>query len=150
MAEDIQSVAKSRESECAERAEFFEDRLRFFSKTNWITVIVPSLLGGLAGSALSPNVNPLWLGFGALIAALLTAIHKGLDCDAHQEECRRIVQANRSFEVRYRTLHQINSENIIEELRALDSELAELSASQNATVEPQWYKKSIKKQINQD
>ncbi|ASP49426.1 hypothetical protein [Cognaticolwellia beringensis] len=145
MAEDFQLVAKSRESECAERAEFFEDRLRFFSKTNWITLIVPSLLGVLAGAALSSNVNPIWLGLGALIAALLTAIHKGLDCDAHQEECRRIVQANRSFEVRYRTLHQIGSENIIEELRALDNELAALRASQLATVEPLWFKKGIKK-----
>ena len=145
MTEDIQTVAKSRESECAERAKFFEDRLRFFSKTNWITLIVPSLLGVLAGAALSSNVNPTWLGLGALMAALLTAIHKGLDCDAHQEECRRIVQANRSFEVRYRTLHQIGSENIIEELRDLDKELADLRASQLATVEPQWLKKGFKK-----
>lgn len=66
---------------------------------------------------------------------------KGLDCDAHQAECRRLVQANRSFEVRYRTLRQIKSENIIEELRALDGELAELRASQIATVEPQWFKR---------
>ncbi len=140
MTEEMQTVAKSRESECGERACFFEERLRFFSKTNWITVLVPSLLGVLAGSALSTNVNPLWLGLGALIAALLTAVHKGLDCDAHQVECRRLVQANRSFEVRYRTLHQIKSENIIEELRVLDSELAELRASQITTVEPQWFK----------
>jgi hypothetical protein len=145
MNEDIESVAKSRESECAERAEFFEGRLRFFSKTNLITVLVPSLLGVLAGSALSPSINPLWLGSGALAVAILTAVHKGLDCEAHQAECRRLVQANRSFEVRYRTLYQIKSENIIEELRVLDGELAELRASQISTVEPQWFKRNTRK-----
>jgi hypothetical protein len=145
MTKDIESVAKSRESECAERAEFFESRLRVFSKTNLITVLVPSLLGVLAGSTLSPNINPLWLGLGALVVALLTAVHKALDCDAHQAECRRLVQANRSFEVRYRTLYQIKCENIIEELRVLDGELAELRASQISTVEPQWFKRDSKK-----
>jgi len=144
MTEDIHAIAKSREDECSERADFFEDRLRFFSKTNNITVLVPSLLGVLAGSAFSPDISSYWLGGGVLIAAILTAVHKGLDCDAHQDECRRLVQANRSFEVRYRTLHQIRNEHIFEELRVLDGELAELRASQLATVEPQWFKNSVK------
>ena len=140
MTEDYQAIAGSRESECHERANFFEGSLRLFSITNWITVLVPSLLGVLAGSALAPNFGGSWIGWGVLAAAILTAIHKGLDCDAHQAECRRLVQEYRSFEVRYRTLNQIKTENIVEELRSLDSEIAELRKSQSATVKPQWLK----------
>ncbi len=143
MSEDNQAIAGNRESECRERANFFEARLRFFSKTNWITLLVPSLLGVLAGSALSPNISSKWLGLGALTAAILTAIHKGLDCDAHQAECRRLVQAYRGFEVRYRTLNQIKIDSIVDELRALEGELAELRESQLATVDSQWRKSNL-------
>jgi hypothetical protein len=48
-----------------------------------------------------------WIGRGTLLAAILTAMHKGLYCDAHQAECRRLVQVYRGLEVRYRTLAQI-------------------------------------------
>ena len=72
---------------------------------------------------------------GVLVAALLGAVHKELDCDAHQAECRRLVQAYRGFEVRYRTLHQIEAPNMVEELQALDNTLAELRESQMATVD---------------
>jgi len=145
MTDDNQAIAGSRESECHGRANFFEVRLRFFSKANWITVLVPSLLGVLAGSALSSDINqvPTWVGWGALAAALLTAIHKGLDCDTHQTECRRLVQEYRGLEVRYRTLHQIKTENIVNELLALDGELAELRKSQTATVNSKWLQSNL-------
>ena len=140
MTEDYQKVAEEREIECRERAEFFDSRLRFFSKTNWITVLVPSLLGVIAGSALFSNANSWWVGVGALVAALLTAIHRGLDCDAHQAECRRLVQKYRGLEVRYRTLRQIESSKLVDDLRTLDDELAELRQSQTATTNPHWFK----------
>ncbi len=140
MSSEYQNIAGEREAECRERANFFDERLRFFSKTNWITVLVPSLLGVLAGSALFSDSGSVWIGLGALAAALLTAVHKGLDCDTHQVECRRLVQAYRGLETRYRTLRQIESSDIAEELRALDAELAELRQSQAATVNPQWFK----------
>tara|TARA_R110001583_G_scaffold46347_1_gene145440 strand:- start:1597 stop:2022 length:426 start_codon:yes stop_codon:yes gene_type:complete len=141
MADDYRNIAAEREAECGQRAVFFDSRLRFFSKTNWITVLVPSLLGVVAGSALFATTSTIWMGIGILVAALLTAVHKGLDCDAHQDECRRLVQAYRGLEVRYRTLHQIERPNIVDELLALDSDLAELRENQKATVDPQWLKR---------
>ncbi len=141
MTENYQKLAEEREAECGKRAAFFDSRLRFFSKTNWITVLVPSLLGVIAGSALFTESSSIWIGIGALAAALLTAVHKGLNCDAHQAECRRLVQAYRGLEVRYRTLRQIATPTIVEEMLALDSELAELCQSQTATINPQWLKK---------
>ncbi|SFG28772.1 hypothetical protein [Neptunomonas qingdaonensis] len=135
MTANYQRLAAERATECGERAAYFDSRLRLFSRTNWITVLIPSLLGVIAGSALFSSTHSVWMGFWVLVAALLGAVHKGLDCDAHQAECRRLVQAYRGFEVRYRTLHQIETPNIVEELRALDSGLAELRESQMATVD---------------
>ena len=143
MTENYQDLAAERMTECAERATYFDKRLRFFSKTNWITVMVPSLLGVVAGSALYADRNLIWIGIGTLFAALLTAVHKGLDCDAHQFECRRLVQAYRGLEVRYRTLAQIETSTIIDDLLALDVELAELRQSQTATINPQWLKRHL-------
>ena len=140
MPETIKDIALKREAECNQRASYFESRLRFFSKTNWITVLVPSLLGVIAGSALFTSVNSLWLGIGTLVAALLTAIHKGLDCDSHQAECRRLVQAFRGLETRYRTVSEIRMEDADEKLVYLDDKLAELKESQLATVNPHWLK----------
>ena len=76
-----------------------------------------------------------------LVAAILTAVHKGFDCDAHQAECRRLVQAYRGLEVRYRTLAQIETPTIVDELLVLDTELAELRQSQTATINPQWLRR---------
>ncbi|MBQ0718660.1 MAG: hypothetical protein KBT88_00510 [Gammaproteobacteria bacterium] len=146
MTDKYQGIAAERQAECGERATFFDSKLRFFSKTNWITVLVPSLLGVVAGSALfaEPGFSflgfetstSIWIGLGTLAAAVLTAVHKGLDCDAHQAECRRLVQGYRSLEVRYRTLAQIETPNIVEILLALDSELGEIRLSQTATINP--------------
>lgn len=145
MTDKYQGIAADRQTECNERADFFDSQLRLFSKTNWITVLVPSLLGVVAGSALFAESKSIllgieatvWIGIGTLFAAILTAIHKGLDCDAHQEECRRLVQVYRGLEARYRTLAQIEKPNIVDELLALDSELGELRQSQTVTINPQ-------------
>lgn len=137
MAENYRELAAERATECAERAAYFDKRLRFFSKTNWITVLVPSLLGVIAGSAIA-DADSMWLGIGVLVAALLMAVHRGLDCDAHQAECRRLVQNYRGLETRYRTLAQIEKSTVVEELLELDADLADLRASQTATVNPQW------------
>lgn len=143
MTESIEEVAANRQVECNQKALYFESRLRFFSKTNWITVIVPSLLGVIAGSALSPSISSIWLGIGALIAALLTAIYKGLECDSHQAECRRLVQAYRGLETRYRTISETDMDNACEKLAELEEQLAVLKESQMATASPQWLKDKL-------
>ena len=140
MTDSIEEIAANRQAECSRRASYFESRLRFFAKTNWITVIVPSLLGVIAGSALFTSVNSLWLGIGTLVAALLTAIHKGLDCDAPQAECRRLVQAYRGLETRYRTVAETSLDNASARLSELEEILAELKEGQLATVNPHWLK----------
>jgi lysylphosphatidylglycerol synthetase-like protein (DUF2156 family) len=146
MTEYIKEIAANRQAECKQRASYFDSRLRFFSKTNLITVIVPSLLGVIAGSALFAETNSSWLGIdtlswlaiGTLAAALLTAIHKGLDCDSHQAECRRLVQVYRGLETRYRTISETSMDDKCGKFAELEEKLAVLKESQLATVNPQW------------
>ena len=138
MSDQIMEIAAKRQQECNQRASYFDSRLRFFSKTNWITIIVPSLLGVVAGSALFTESKSIWLGIGTLAAAILTAIHKGLDCDAHQEECRRLVQAYRGLETRYRTISETHLNGAVDKFTELEEKLAELKESQRATASPQW------------
>ena len=69
---------------------------------------------------------------GALAGALLTAIHRGLDREAHQTECRRLVQAYNGLAVRYRTLHEVEKEDGLEEFLERERDLALLVESATA------------------
>lgn len=63
MITNYQHLAAERAAECGERAAYFDSRLRFFSRTNWLTVIIPSLLGVIAGLALFSSTHSIWMGF---------------------------------------------------------------------------------------
>lgn len=135
MRENLKSVAAEREKECRETADFFDKRLRLFSKANWITVLVPSLLGVVAGSAIISDSKLEWFGIAVLLGAVLTAIHKGLDCDAHQAECRRLVQKYRGLETRYRTIRQVDKESAHEDFLDLEAALAAVRESEETSIE---------------
>ena len=110
--------------------------------------LVPSLLAVIAGSAIFTSNYSLLLGIGALVAALLTAIHKGLDCDTHQAECRRLVQAYRGLETRYSTIAETCVEDAQERTIELEEKLAVLKESQLATVSPQWLRDRSSEESN--
>ena len=116
MTASTNEIAAERQAECMQKAAYFESKLRFFSKMNWITVLVPSLLAVIAGASIFATGKTIFLGIVALLAALLTAIHKGLECDSHQAECRRLVQSYRGLETRYRTISEIDMNNADDKL----------------------------------
>ena len=62
--------------------------------------------------------------------------------DAHQVECRRLVQAYRGLETRYRTIAETCVEDAQERTIELEEKLAVLKESQLATVSPQWLRDS--------
>ena len=133
MSENYKQFARQRESECRAESAAFNERLGFFAKTNWITVLVPSLLAVCAGSVLFSSDNWKWLlGLAALAGALLTAIHRGLDCDAHQAECRRLTQAYSGLAIRYRTLHEVEKEDGLNTFLELEEALAHLKETATA------------------
>lgn len=131
MPEDYRQIAKRRHGECSAISAKLAKRLGFFSYMNWITVLVPLILAGGAGSAFFAGNNwASWIGATALLGALLTAIHKGLNCDAHQSECRRLIQSYGGLAARYRTLHEIDKKDGESRLLELEETLANLRESE--------------------
>ena len=47
MSESTKEIAAKRQAECRDKATYFDSRLRFYSKTNLITVLVPELMSNL-------------------------------------------------------------------------------------------------------
>lgn len=148
MTEDEKEVCARREAECKLESYAFNKRLKLFGYTNWITVIVPSLLAVTAGSALfaTDDWAPI-VGFAALVAALLTAFHKGLDCDAYQTECRRLIQAYNGLATRYRTLHEVQKDNWLNDFLELEDRLAKLKEGATAKLPP-GYQERVKKELS--
>jgi|GEM_PF-2961641 len=147
MLKDEKEVCARREIECKIESYAFNKRLKLFGYTNWVTVIVPSLLAVTAGSALfaTDKWRPVIAGI-ILIGALLTAIHKSLDCDAYQTECRRLIQAYNGLATRYRTLHEVQKDNWLKDFLELESRLAELREGATAKLPP-GYQEQVKKEL---
>jgi hypothetical protein len=128
MNEDEKKVCRQREAECKAESYSFNERLKWLGRANWITVLIPSLLVVVVGSALFTAGNE-WktiIGYSTLTAALLTAIHKGLNCDAYQLECSRLIQAYHELETRYRTLHEVPKKDWLDDFLKLETQLAEV------------------------
>ena len=86
----------------------------------------PNALAVAAGSAIFAGEAWKWE-----VGGLLTAIHKGLDCDAYQSECRRSIRAYDGLAFRYQSLHEVNREDWQSELLALEEQLANLKENTN-------------------
>lgn len=134
MTEEQKQICIQRAAECRLESQLLSKRLHQLGYANWITVLIPSLLGLIAGSAIfATDKWTAMIGGATLTAALLTAIHKGLDCDAYQNECRRLIQAYSGLATRYRTLHEVQKDNGLDDFLKLENRLAELM--ETATIE---------------
>ena len=147
MVEKEKDVCIRRVAECKVESHAFGKRLKLLWYTNWITVIVPSLLAVTAGSAFfaAEDWAPI-VGLSTLFAALLTAIHKGLDCDAYQAEARRLIQAYNGLATRYRTLCETEKENWLQDFLELENRLAELKEGVTAHLPP-GYRDKVRKEL---
>ena len=150
MSEDsIRDVAEQREKECRIEAEAFIIRLEFLSKTNWVTIVVPALLATFAGAAIFADTEWKELtGTAALLSALLTAIHKGRNCDAHQAECRRLSQAYSGLATRYRTIRDLDMPAAKEKMLELEAALAIVKETATAEVKENNRAKAIERLLN--
>lgn len=136
-------VCRQRQSECELESLAFNQRLKLFGYSNWITVIVPSLLAIVAASTFA-NVNDIYIGIAALTGAILATIHKTLDCGAYQAECRRLIQAYAGLATKYRSLHEVLRDDWQAELRMLDEQLASIRENAAAKL-PNGYKEKLAK-----
>ncbi len=92
---DVMELFSRRERECQLRARALELWLATLTPLRWGTVIGTTILSAIAGAAVLSKAVKHWDIIGgvcALLAAVLSGLHAGLKCDAHQSECRRLIQ----------------------------------------------------------
>lgn len=96
-----------RESQCRVERQSLEMWLGYLTPLRWFTVaggIVLSAVGGatvLGQPALFGDSWSIVGGVCPLVASILTSLHTGLKCDAHQAECHRLIQVYSSLEAAY-------------------------------------------------
>jgi hypothetical protein len=111
--DEISSFIDERLHTCRIKRRSYEIWLAILDPINLLTVAAPAVLSVIAGSTiltepvfLGPDRGRLIAGVCALASAVLTTIHKTLNCDAHQSECRRIMQAYSVLEASYERLQR--------------------------------------------
>ena len=122
------NITRNRQLECEHYYGLLEKRLKRFSMLNWITVLLPSILG--VGAASIYFAGPEYkesIAVCAGVTAILSAIHKGMNCEAHQADCRRLMSDYRALSVAYRSLAEIEQENYKIALLSLDSKFGALT-----------------------
>lgn len=99
---DLQSFIALRIRQLTDEASHLERKLLRYTRFSSIAVLFGIVVPILAGSALVTEGGVLehykWLvAIAVFAAAVLTAVHKGLNCEAYHAECRQAIHALRSI-----------------------------------------------------
>jgi len=129
-------------------------RLRLVGKLWWanvVFVVVPAVFGtaaaalAAAASSTTSSGNRLTLVAAVLAgaAAVLTAVHKALNCDAYQAECLRLSQAFQSIRIRSEAmLAEFTSNPDPRGVSKLAAEYARLTESAQAVLPDVYIRKA--------
>src|SRR6266404_2269512 len=96
-----------RERQCRVEHRGYSRWLALLTPLKWLTVAGGTVLSALAGATVFSkpqflgNNWPVYAGVLALLASILTGLHTALHCDAHQAECRRLIQRYQSLETSF-------------------------------------------------
>ncbi len=135
---DFERTARSREQECLLESRALQLRLRPLRRANWITVVLPAVILGLAGAGIViDGSNAIWRmvgGWLTALASLLVIIHKARNCDFYQAEAKQLQKRYEGLAKRYRTTYQVARSDAEARLRALDEDLAILTESAEVDV----------------
>lgn len=138
---DVIPFVKARIDECEVERRAYGLWLTRLKRTNLLAVLLPVALSTLAGAAILGDLlgtsTTTVAGIAALLGGLLTAVHKGLKCEAHQAECLRLQSAYSGLTTRYQSLLVAGRDGRPEHLAQVDQQLARLRESVQATV-PEW------------
>jgi hypothetical protein len=97
---------------CRREAFAYSEWLGWLTPLRWISVAGGVLLSAAAGFSILWKTLPHGTGISATLAfaaSTLTALHVALKCDAHQSECRRLIQAFKSLSVQIATCKELPS-----------------------------------------
>ncbi|WP_157108542.1 hypothetical protein, partial [Aldersonia kunmingensis] len=121
---DVPAAASARIGECEFERRVYEYWLTRLKRINLITVVAPVALSTIAGAAILGDLfGTTFAGIAALLGGLLTAVHKGLKCEAHQAECLRLQSAHSGLITRYESLR--SRDGTVEDLKEVDGQLAQ-------------------------
>jgi len=117
--------------------------LAVLTPLRWFTVAGGTILSALAGATVFSKPVflgdrwPVYAGVFALLASILTGLHTALHCDAHQAECRRLIQLYQSLEANYQGAQALPAPEIAQRLKQLEAKFEE--AKLKATACPPAY-----------
>ena len=123
------------ERDCEREEMAYRAWLRLLTPLRWTCVS-----GGVVFST-AAGVSVLWDGLPhgkvisailAFSAAILTGLHTRLNCDAHQSECRRLIQAFKSLRDQYKDLGDLRPLEEAEQRKALNKQRAKLKETATA------------------
>jgi hypothetical protein len=108
-ADPLHSFAASRRDQLIQEEQRLRAKLTWYKGFSKVAVLAGIVVPVFAGSRLISDsdifgVPKIYVAVAVLIAAALTAIHKGLDCEAYHTDCRHAIQALRRLEEGYEAL----------------------------------------------
>lgn len=137
MADDrkLRELVEMRIKDLLREEDTIRGRLIPYHLFSQVAVVLGIVVPLLAGSALltplqaqSPDVK-LWIGGFALLAAVLTAIHKGLNCETYQAQARVTSHRLRSLVEGFERTRALDPAALVAALEVLERRLEDLRAS---------------------
>lgn len=133
-ASDIRAFVDHRIGQLLREERQYRIKLSIYGWLSWICVAVGIVVPLLVGSALlaSPaGFGPRWgniAGALALLAAILTGLHKGFKCEAYHDECRRQIHTLRSIVEGLEATVVLEGQQLSAEVETLEARLRDLRA----------------------
>jgi hypothetical protein len=124
----LKSLVATRIDELSIEEAAIESRLRFYRGFSHFAVLCGIVVPMLAGSTLVSNGGMLsdaadYIAFAVFVTGALTALHKGLNCEAYHAECMRSIHELRSLVEGYEAIITLSPDQTPEALDKLEARL---------------------------
>ena|ERR1700682_399362 len=126
-----------RERQCRTEHRAYGRWLALLTPLRWFTVAGGTILSALAGATIFGKLFgeqwPIYAGVFSLAASILTGLHAALNCDAHQAECRRLIQLYQSLETGFQAARALPASELPQRLEELEKKFEEAKLKATAT-----------------
>lgn len=151
---DLRAHFHKRQRECHVEKSSYETWLGLLTPVRWVTIIGGIVLSAVAGGVVllaeywPPGES--WRVYGAgcaIVASVLTGIHTSLNCDAHQTECRRLIQLYSGLEGAYEAAPLVTRDRLRMRFDELEAKFQEARSEATASP-PQWCRRHAKSDVD--
>lgn len=148
---DLKQYAKKKSEENQTVATGYQMWLSYLTPFNFIFVTGAAILSLLAGSSLLTNnsiLTEMQAGIFALVSGCLTIIHRTLNCDKHQAECRKLRGSYESISGQFLSLEiESDKDKIQEKIENLSSQISFITENFEAKP-PAWVVNKARQQAS--